>query len=155
MADDAYHEFIRKVEFAGLRAQSTSYSADDDVFAAIAEKCELRKNLEFTVKDITHDIDENTLLAKVCWQVGVKKSKKILFKVKAEYQIIFFNVDAETTDDIIEKFCGTTVKATTFPYFRQFFNQACLDASVNLPPLPMLKMVPKVGLMPASAEKKG
>jgi len=146
MVEDTYSAFIRKIEFGGLRAQSASYSADDDVFVAVAEECELRKKLEFTVKDITHDIEDEALSAKVCWQVGVKKSKKILFRVKAEYQIVFFNVGAETTEEHIENFCATTIKATTFPYFRQFFNQACTDASVRLPPLPMLKIMPKIGM---------
>ena len=146
MVSIEYNEFLKKVEFCGLRVKEASFSTSDDFFNVDGDK-ELKKKLDFGVLNICQDVDEETFSADVFFQVGIKQSKKILFKVRSVYQIIFLKFDCATSEADVAKFCNTTIKATIFPYFRHSYNQVCLDAHVDLPPLPMLKIVPKVGVL--------
>ncbi|TNE61833.1 MAG: hypothetical protein EP335_14150 [Alphaproteobacteria bacterium] len=145
MTSKEYNTFIGNVEFEGLRLVGSETSSDNAIFEALSERKEIKKSLEYKVANIFHSEDENLLIVDMSWTVKVRLQKKIVFKAFALYQIVYSGFSGGVKEEFIDKFCASTVKATSYPYFRQLFNQACSDTCVTLPPLPMLKFLPSVG----------
>ena len=148
MSQQSYNDFLTSLEFAGMRVVAASFTTHDDLYPGAAGEKPFKKSLDYTVSEIGFDEDANSLIIDAEWRVIAKVGRKNVFEVKAHYQLVFFGCETFPSDEDIRKFCDSTAKATCYPYFRQFFNQACTDVCVNLPPLPLLKLVKSLGDLP-------
>ena len=141
-----YNNFLQSLDFLGMRLVRSNVNTNDVIFKALNEECELKHTITYEVDEIVHDEEHNHLVAAVSWRATAKYKKTKAFDVKAWYQLVYAGVDESVSDEIIQKFCNSTIKSTSYPYFRQFFAQACNDTCITLPPLPMLKLLPSLGV---------
>ncbi|MFV0301247.1 MAG: hypothetical protein ACK5IP_10280 [Paracoccus sp. (in: a-proteobacteria)] len=71
------------------------------------------------------------------WTARIKLKRKSLVSAKAEFALVYDNLD-DADERYVELYFNKLARFTTYPYFRSFFSLSTANSGVALPPLPSL-----------------
>lgn len=135
--DERYNNFIRETQLEGMRLTGSEFSKNPE-FDNYNFR-ELKKLLSFNIEQIA--TDDEAIFVHVCWMLTFKKGNKVLVKIKVCYEMAYSG-SQYFDDEVAKRFIETAVKPATYPYLRQKVNRISDDAFLNIPLLPMLKLLP-------------
>tara|TARA_R110002096_G_scaffold436090_1_gene667236 strand:+ start:5884 stop:6330 length:447 start_codon:yes stop_codon:yes gene_type:complete len=134
---ERYNNFIRLTEINGIRLTGSEFFKSEDFDDY--DFAELKKGITYQVETV--ETDDEAIYPHICWMLSMKKGNKIVLKIKACYELAYSS-NEYFDNSIVEVFMSNAIKPATFPYFRQKVNAISNDASLEMPPLPILKLIP-------------
>lgn len=136
LTSEKWLDFLDRIEFAGSRLSRCAAEIKD----AYHDDQEKKLNLDASCKSTNLSEEQSIFFFEIEWSVNAKHGNKIVCFVKASYELAY-RYQGEAPDvDCMERFLNTTVRSTSYPFFRQFLAQSSNDMGADLPILPLMKV---------------
>lgn len=135
-----YNETVRKANLVNIHLSKLDFNVDRE---RLTKSESIALNYASSIERFIYNSEKGGCLISVRWRVEMKDGRRNVATCTATYDIAY---DGLTTSDesVLRIFAENIATSATYSYFRSLF--AMLDWSANLrnPPLPVLKLFPKV-----------
>lgn len=135
-----YNETVRKANLVNIFLSKVDFHVDREMLSKPP-----RPGLNYGSEIDSFQYDEETggFLVSVKWRVDMKSSRKSVAKCVAVYDILYDGL-VTSNEEVLKIFADSVATSATYSYFRAFFATLDCSAQLGLPPLPVLKLFPKV-----------
>ena len=135
-----YNETVRKANLLDIYLSKLEFDVDR---VQLSKSPEPSLNYGSAIDRFLYDQETGSFLVSVKWRVDMKHGRKSVSKCVAIYDIMYDGL-VTSNDEVLKIFADNVATSATYSYFRSLFATLDWSAQLRLPPLPVLKLFPKV-----------
>lgn len=136
----AYNQVVGRTSLGSIRLTESRFDMKPEALASDAETW--RKQISAEPVDIITDERTNRLYGVFAFELTCRHKRKRVLTCSARF-FVSFKVEGSFDPSVGELFVRRVGKVMAYPYFRTTVAQLVSQASINLPPLPMLSLQPR------------
>lgn len=135
-----YNETVRKANLVDILLSKVEFDVDRE---RLSRQPKPALNYGSDIDRVLYDDKSGRFLVSVKWRVDMKDGRKSVSKCVVIYDIIYDGL-ATSNEEVLRIFADNVATSATYSYFRSLFATMDWGAHLGLPPLPVLKLFPKV-----------
>jgi hypothetical protein len=134
----AYSKVSLSARLQDIKLIGSSYFVRPEIFVVSTdlEKMDLRFSGE--CEHYSFDEDEGICFGHFLWTALIKSGRKSCLKLKAEYLLLYSNLEGCDANHV-NFFFKKVGRFATYPYFRSHFSHHTSETGIAMPPLPVLQ----------------
>lgn len=133
---EEYSDAVGAAEMVSIRLIKSDFVVEPEGLGH--DKSAWKRAYDCQVKNVSFDRTRRLLTGIVSADATCKLGRKRLISLKSSYLLVY-SVEGEPTEAAAEIFVKRVGAFAAYPYFRAHFSDACSQAGITLPPLPILK----------------
>lgn len=135
-----YSDAVSAAEMVSIRLIKSEFAVEPEGLGH--DRSAWKRSYDCQVTRVSFDRTRRLLTGIVSADAVCKLGRRRLISLKSSYLLVY-SVEGEPTDAAAESFVQRVGAFAAYPYFRAHFSDACSQAGVTLPPLPVLKAPPQ------------
>lgn len=135
-----YNETVRKANLVNIYLSKVNFEVNRERAAKMSTP-DLSYGSE--IERFLYNSEKGACLISVKWKVNIKSAGKHVAKCIAVYEVAYDNLP-HSSEDVLRIFADNIAVSNTYSYFRSLFATMDWGANLRSPPLPVLKLFPKV-----------
>lgn len=134
-----YNRVVREARLVQILLTKVNFQVDRNLFGLENAKLVYGGKTSY----FKYDQESSSCSIGINWSVKMQSGKRSAVKCTANYDIIYdgFTVNNE---EVLQIFADNVARAATYSYFRSLYASLDWAAELRSPPLPVLKLFPKV-----------
>lgn len=138
-----YNKAVRVAEIATIVLSDLRFKVIRENTPEPEEKVKLKPSYNGRLTNIAFDADEGLLIVSVEWTVEIKAGRKAFSKCSAVYDVFYRGLKG-FDKDTIDIYAENVARPTSYSYFRAMYSTIDWSAGLMSPPLPIIKLHPRV-----------
>lgn len=138
-----YNRAVRVAEIATIALSDLKFKVARENTPDPEENVRFKPTYNGKILRIAFDADEGHLIVSVEWTVEIKAGRKAFSKCSAVYDVLYNGLKG-FDKEIIDLYAENVARPTSYSYFRSVYATIDWSAGIGSPPLPIIKLHPKV-----------
>lgn len=136
-----YNRLVRQANLVSIFLEELKFKAAPETLSIPKDK--LRRSIQAKMGDLLFNEEEGVCMAKVGWGIEIKNERRKLVQCTATYVLIYDNI-RNCPEETVRTFVEHIGKAACYAYFRAMYAQVDWAAGIGSPPIPVMRLEPKL-----------
>ncbi len=137
----AYNRVVRQAQLHSIFLEKLDFDLKPE--ALTVEKESLKRSLESEVRAFSFDAEEGTCLGSIQWKITMRHRRRVLVRCTTTYLVLYDGIRG-VEEEVARIFMENIGKGACYAYLRALFAQLDWASGIGSPPLPVLRLEPRV-----------
>lgn len=138
-----YNRAVRVAEIVTIALSELKFKVSQENAPEPEEGKKLKPSYNGRLNNIAFDAEKGLLIVSVEWIVEIKAGRKVFSKCSAVYDVFYKGMQG-FDEDTIDLYAENVARPTSYSYFRALYASLDWSAGIASPPLPIIKLHPRV-----------